>query len=723
VAALFRRPFHFGGIAVLVMLWLVAATVVPATRAAAAPFAAVVMDARSGEIMHSVNDRTRLHPASLTKMMTLYIAFEAVQNGEISLDTQITVSRRAAAEVPSKLGLRSGQRIALRYLIRGAALRSGNDAATAIAEGISGSVEAFAARMTRTAAAIGMTQTTFRNAHGLTQSGHLSSARDMALMARQLYFDYPQYYNLFSRRSENAGVAHVRNTNWRFLDGYRGADGIKTGYTRAAGYNLAASAQRGGKHVIVVVFGGRSTVDRHQRIVELMDRGFRQAPERVAIRRPSPPDYSRTPPVVVAEAPGAGGQSAARVVRMQPAPARSPVPQRRPGADLPDVPEELIASLQNSINEALASANQPVGETIVTEEAVQAALAAAPDSSLAPAARPETAPTLLAEAVEEALETEAEAETETAPETEIALADAEAAGFSVIDAETYAALTEDGADTLALDLGRDPEPETEAGNEALLESELAAAGPEPRPELAAPDVESDAVDAVVAEAAEATGTTLPDDLTRASLAPAVPAEPGAGMPEGGRRRADPVAQRSPPRRGGEPRRHGGRGADRADHQRHRRGGGRGGTGRAQRPPRGRDPRLDIGRAGLVDRPGPAPVALRRRARGDSRRAGRNRDPQHRAAPRQPAVRPIRRRDPQPDRGRGRNRLPAAERPRPCLRSDPSLTVSRRGKDLARQPARARTSRASRSIAASDRSGAPSSVSAGADASCRARARA
>jgi D-alanyl-D-alanine carboxypeptidase len=353
----------------------------------------------------------------------------------------------------------------------------------------------------------------------------------MALMARQLYFDYPQYYNLFSRRSENAGVAHVRNTNWRFLDGYRGADGIKTGYTRAAGYNLAASAQRGGKHVIVVVFGGRSTVDRHQRIVELMDRGFRQAPERVAIRRPSPPDYSRTPPVVVAEAPGAGGQSAARVVRMQPAPARSPVPQRRPGADLPDVPEELIASLQNSINEALASANQPVGETIVTEEAVQAALAAAPDRSLAPAARPETAPTLLAEAVEEALETEAETETETEPETEIALADAEAAGFSVIDAETYAALTEDGADTLALDLGRDPEPETEAGNEALLESELAAAGPEPRPELAAPDVESDAVDAVVAEAAEATGTTLPDDLTHASLAPAVPAEPGAGMPE------------------------------------------------------------------------------------------------------------------------------------------------------------------------------------------------
>jgi D-alanyl-D-alanine carboxypeptidase len=160
------------------------------------------MDARSGEILHSVNDRTRLHPASLTKMMTLYIAFEAVQNGEISLDTQFTVSRRAAAEVPSRLGLRAGQRIALRHLIRGAALRSGNDAATAIAEGISGSVEAFARRMNRTAAAIGMSQTTFHNAHGLTQNGHLSTARDMAILSRQLYFDYPQYYNLFSRRSK-----------------------------------------------------------------------------------------------------------------------------------------------------------------------------------------------------------------------------------------------------------------------------------------------------------------------------------------------------------------------------------------------------------------------------------------------------------------------------------------------------------------------------------------
>nr|WP_245243085.1 D-alanyl-D-alanine carboxypeptidase family protein [Pararhodobacter sp. SW119] len=427
---------------------MLATFVVYSERAAAAPFAAVVMDARNGEILHSVNDRTRLHPASLTKMMTLYIAFEAVQRGEISLDTQVTISRRAASEVPSKLGLRPGQRISLRYLIRGAALRSGNDTATAIAEAISGSVEAFAARMTRTAAAMGMTQTTFRNAHGLTENGHLSSARDMAIMARQLYFDYPQYYNLFSRRTEDAGIARVRNTNWRFLDGYRGADGIKTGYTRAAGYNLAASAERGGTRIIVVVFGGRSTIDRHNRIVELMDRGFRQAPSRVAVRRPAPPDYTNTRPVAVADA------SAGSAARRNLAPTRSPTPQRRPDPSVPDVPDALIASLQSGISEALTAAAAP-------EAAADPAQGSAAEAVSPPPPRPEAPETALA-----ALEIEA------APDA------AEAAGFRVIDADRYAALTADVAvpeDALPSDSDSalDDAPEAEEA--------LAAVTPEPRP--------------------------------------------------------------------------------------------------------------------------------------------------------------------------------------------------------------------------------------------------
>ncbi|MCK0169166.1 D-alanyl-D-alanine carboxypeptidase [Jannaschia sp. S6380] len=257
----------------------------------AAPYAELVMDARTGEILRSSNAETRLHPASLTKMLTLYIAFEAVRRGEITLDTEVRISRNAAAEPPSKLGLRSGQKIAFRYLIRAAAVKSANDAATAIGEAISGSEAAFAERMNRTARALGMTDSTFRNAHGLTASGHLSTARDMSVMGRRLFYDYPEYYNLFSRRTTDASVTQVRNTNRRLLNAYRGADGIKTGYTNAAGFNLVASAERGGVRIIATVFGGRSTATRNARIAELLDIGFQKAPRHVTERRPSPPVY------------------------------------------------------------------------------------------------------------------------------------------------------------------------------------------------------------------------------------------------------------------------------------------------------------------------------------------------------------------------------------------------------------------------------------------------
>ena len=184
----------------------------------AAPYAAMVMDARTGEVLHSRNADTQLHPASLTKMMTLYIAFEAVSRGEIGLDTVVTIPAQAAAEPPSKLGLRTGQKIRLRYLIRAAAIKSANDAATAIGIAISGSEAAFARRMNRTAKAMGMTRTNFKNAHGLTEAGHVSTARDMSILGRHMIYDWPQYYNLFSRRSADAGMKSVNNTNRRFLN-------------------------------------------------------------------------------------------------------------------------------------------------------------------------------------------------------------------------------------------------------------------------------------------------------------------------------------------------------------------------------------------------------------------------------------------------------------------------------------------------------------------------
>jgi D-alanyl-D-alanine carboxypeptidase len=256
-----------------------------------APYAAVVMDARSGKILHSRNANTRLHPASLTKMMTLYVVFEAIRHGEITEDTLVKISRNASRESPSKLGLKAGQKIKLRYLIRAAAVKSANDAATALGEAISGSEEAFANRMTRTAKRLGMTRTTFKNAHGLTQKGHLSTAHDMTILGRHLLYDYNQYYNLFSRRTTTIGKRKIANTNRRLLANYKGADGIKTGYTQAAGFNLVASAERGKERIIATVFGGRSTSSRNARVAELLNMGFKRAPTNVAVIKPRRPAY------------------------------------------------------------------------------------------------------------------------------------------------------------------------------------------------------------------------------------------------------------------------------------------------------------------------------------------------------------------------------------------------------------------------------------------------
>ena len=335
------------------------------TGAQAAPYAAMVIDARTGEVLHSRNADTRLHPASLTKMMTLYIAFEAVENGEISLDTKVRISRNAASEPPSKLGLKPGQRIALRYLIRAAAVKSANDAATAIGEAIEGSEAAFARRMNRTAKALGMSRTTFRNANGLTEEGHLSTARDMTTLGRHLFYDYPDYYNLFSRRTTDAGMREVANTNRRLLNAYRGADGIKTGYTRAAGFNLVASAERGGMRIIATVFGGRSSATRNARVAELLDMGFQRAPSRVAVRKPARPVY------------GGSGET----IRLVRAVTTSPRPVARPAAA---PPQGLLVAMQDDIQQAVTEANAAPAAAAPPPQQVQMAEAQTP-----PRARPE----------------------------------------------------------------------------------------------------------------------------------------------------------------------------------------------------------------------------------------------------------------------------------------------------------------------------------------------
>lgn len=336
--------------------------------ARSAPYAAMVMDARTGEVLHSRNADTRLHPASLTKMMTLYIAFEAVERGEISLDHKVTISRNAASEPPSKLGLRTGQKIALRYLIRAAAVKSANDAATAIGEAISGSEAAFARRMNRTAKALGMTRSTFKNAHGLTEGGHLSTARDMTILGRHVLYDYPQYYNLFSRASANTTVKTVYNTNRRLLASYRGADGIKTGYTRAAGFNLVASAQRGNERVIATVFGGTSSASRNAQVAKLLDMGFRRAPSNAPLREPGGPDY--------ASVPGLAGKT----VRVSGLVEKSLRPKGRP--EIGDVAMAAIEEVLSDVAVRPPETAEPKGDTAkqptgAAEAEILAAVAAA----------------------------------------------------------------------------------------------------------------------------------------------------------------------------------------------------------------------------------------------------------------------------------------------------------------------------------------------------------
>ncbi|MEX0338466.1 MAG: serine hydrolase [Arenibacterium sp.] len=372
------RPARLGlYIYILTAIWLL---VVLPLSVAAAPYAAYVIDARTGEVLHARNAETRLHPASLTKMMTLYIAFEAVRNGEISLDTKVRVSKHAASEPPSKLGLKTGQRIALRYLIRAAAVKSANDAATAIGEAISGSEAAFARRMNRTAKAIGMTQTNFKNAHGLTQSGHMSTAKDMTLLGRHLLYDFPQYYNLFSRRSTHAGVKSVANTNRRLLAAYKGADGIKTGYTRAAGFNLVASARRGNERVIATVFGGKSSTSRNARVAELLDLGFRRAPSRAPLRKPARPAY-------VGETSGGAGKT----IRVSGAVQKSLRPVAR---TMPDAPVLVAEAETEPDAKATQDELQALIEAAVAE--AQPAFAAQPESDVKPAETDTEIPTVIA---------------------------------------------------------------------------------------------------------------------------------------------------------------------------------------------------------------------------------------------------------------------------------------------------------------------------------------
>lgn len=220
-------------------------------------FASIIVDGNSGAVLQATSPDGLRHPASLTKIMTLYLLFERLESGKMKLDTEMPVSQHAADQDPTKLNLRAGQTIRVEDAIKGLVTRSANDAAVVIAEAIAGDEDDFAAMMTRKARALGMSKTVYRNANGLPNDEQVTTARDQATLGRAIQERFPRYYRYFSTTSFNWHGESIRNHN-HLLGSVEGVDGIKTGYTRSSGFNLVTSMRRGNRHLIGVVLGGRS---------------------------------------------------------------------------------------------------------------------------------------------------------------------------------------------------------------------------------------------------------------------------------------------------------------------------------------------------------------------------------------------------------------------------------------------------------------------------------
>jgi D-alanyl-D-alanine carboxypeptidase len=323
-----------GLLALLLVLAAASAPVSPALAAkkkSSAPSiaAAIVVDMNSGTILHAEAADTPRQPASLTKMMTLYVLFGYLRAGNLKMESDLTVTSFAASQAPTKLGLKPGATIKVSDAVKALVTQSANDAAVVIAENLAGSEENFARLMTDTGRRIGMKTTVFRNASGLPNDEQITTARDMAILAAHLIHDYPDYYSVFETRYFTFKGRKYRNHN-KLLFGYKGTDGIKTGYTRASGFNLTASVHRGDKHLVAVVLGGKTGSQRDAAMRGLLDKNFATAsdtkptpaqlmasldgappPRLPAIRKPTVETAAATPaPAPAASAEGDIGEPA-----------------------------------------------------------------------------------------------------------------------------------------------------------------------------------------------------------------------------------------------------------------------------------------------------------------------------------------------------------------------------------------------------------------------------
>lgn len=236
-------------------------------------YAAIVIDVESGDVLHAANADATRYPASLTKMMTLYMLFEALESGSVRLDQPLLVSPHAASMPASKLWLSAGSSIKVEDAIKALVVRSANDVAVVVAEALGGTEAGFARQMTERAREIGMPSTVFRNASGLPDNAQVTTARDMATLSIRVMQDFPQYYHYFSTQSfTHRGTTHTSHN--RLVRNYAGADGLKTGFIRASGFNVATSAIRDNRRIVSVVMGGFTAASRDTHMADLLDRGF-----------------------------------------------------------------------------------------------------------------------------------------------------------------------------------------------------------------------------------------------------------------------------------------------------------------------------------------------------------------------------------------------------------------------------------------------------------------
>jgi len=356
------------------------------------PYAAIVLDANSGNVLHAAKADELRHPASLTKIMTLYLLFERLDAGKLRLDSQLAVSEHASVQAPTKLGLKPGQSIGVEDAIRGLVTKSANDAAVVIAEAIGGSEHDFAEMMTLKAHAIGMNRTVYRNASGLPNDEQVTTARDQALLGRAIQERFPRYYRYFATPSFTYHGETMRNHN-KLLGHVDGMDGIKTGYTEASGFNLVASVRRNNKHIVSVVLGGTSAGARDARMRSLIE-------EYIVAAAPQK--------TMMAEAAAAKAQVATRMAEERPPGTRSladPTPRTRAADTRPAEGSGAtgtysVASVGQSATwpapsaAPAASATTPPTAGAPSPPAIETAAATpvAPSGTIPPSAKPATDP-------------------------------------------------------------------------------------------------------------------------------------------------------------------------------------------------------------------------------------------------------------------------------------------------------------------------------------------